>query len=99
MLAKQKGVSNVRDFVNEAFGKSDVGVSDVLSLLAANGFEARDALAPLFATLAESTIAESPVNHLRAYLKGDLLSGHAQKLISSFSDMVHDANSLRRFQL
>ena len=31
----------MRDFVNEAFGKSDVGVSDVLSLLAANGFEAR----------------------------------------------------------
>ena len=99
VVAKQKGVGCVRDFVEEAFGKSDVGVSDVLTLLAANGFEAKDTLAPLFTTLAESVIAKSPSNHFRAYLRGDLLSGHAQKLISAFSDMQHDANSLRRFQL
>ena len=109
-IAGPKGMSSVESFVAAAFGEEPPsGASDeVIALLGSNGYDKTDPLDSLFSTLAEASAASSPVSFLRSNLDGHkddqnqsekalLLSGHAQKLLSVFAELLVDVEALMRY--
>ena len=94
-------MKSVRLFVERVFESSSQQTEDILTLLGSNGYDGSERLHGLFSTLAEAAAASSPVAFLRSQLVGDktLLSGHAQKLISSYADLLIEAESYKRFGL
>lgn len=101
VIAEQKDMKSVRLFVERVFESSSQQTEDILTLLGSNGYDGSERLHGLFSTLAEAAAASSPVAFLRSQLVGDktLLSGHAQKLISSYADLLIEAESYKRFGL
>lgn len=101
VIAEQKGLKSVRLFVEKIFNKDSPQSGAIMKLFSSNGYDTEDRLHDLFSTLAEAAAATSPVAFLRSQLEGEisLLSGHAQKILASFAELLIDAESYKRYGL
>jgi hypothetical protein len=98
-LAGHKGWNTVATFVEE-MATIQGGRSELIDTLTLNGYEGNDNLDALFLTLSECRNTTDPTGYLQTHLNAGqgLRSGHAQKIIARFNDLIAQNNVLQNLQ-
>ena len=99
-LSESKGWPTVAKFIEE-MASVQGGRSELLETLAMNGYEGSDTLDALFITLTECRASVDPTGYLQSHLNAGhgLRSGHAQKLIARFTDLMSQVQVVRNLQM